>query len=33
MDVCRYRDGLMVEHWGVPDRFDQMEQLGLLPRH
>ncbi|MFN2582569.1 MAG: ester cyclase [Candidatus Dormibacteria bacterium] len=31
MDVCRYRDGVMVEHWGVPDRFAQMEQLGLLP--
>ncbi len=31
-DVCRFKDGRMVEHWGVPDRFTQMEQLGLLPR-
>jgi predicted SnoaL-like aldol condensation-catalyzing enzyme len=30
MDVCRFRDGLIVEHWGVPDRFSQMQQLGLL---
>jgi predicted ester cyclase len=27
MDVCRFRDGLIVEHWGVADRFAQMEQL------
>lgn len=30
MDLCRFRDGLIVEHWGVPDRFAQMMQLGLL---
>lgn len=30
MDVCRFEDGRIVEHWGVPDRFTQMEQLGLL---
>ncbi len=30
MDVCRFRDGLIAEHWGVPDRFGQMQQLGLL---
>jgi predicted ester cyclase len=32
MDVCRFRDGRVVEHWGVPDRFAQMQQLGLVPR-
>jgi predicted ester cyclase len=32
IDVCRFADGMMVEHWGVPDRFAQMEQLGLLPQ-
>lgn len=30
-DVCRFHDGQMVEHWGVPDRFTLLEQLGLLP--
>lgn len=30
MDLCRFRDGVIVEHWGVPDRFGQMQQLGLL---
>jgi predicted ester cyclase len=29
-DVCRFEDGKIVEHWGVPDRFALMEQLGLL---
>jgi predicted SnoaL-like aldol condensation-catalyzing enzyme len=32
IDICRFADGKMVEHWGVPDRFAQMEQLGLLPK-
>lgn len=31
MDVCRFEDGLMVEHWGIPDRFAVLHQLGLLP--
>ena len=32
MDVCRFEHGKIVEHWGVPDRFHQLAQLGLLPR-
>ncbi len=32
IDVCRFENGKIVEHWGVPDRFHQMAQLGLLPR-
>jgi predicted ester cyclase len=32
IDVCRFENGKMVEHWGVPDRFHQMEQLGVLPQ-
>lgn len=32
IDVCRFEDGKIVEHWGVPDRFHQLAQLGLLPR-
>jgi predicted ester cyclase len=31
MDVCRFEHGRIVEHWGVPDRFHQLAQLGLLP--
>lgn len=31
-DVVRYENGKIVEHWGVPDRFAQMAQLGLLPK-
>ena len=30
MDLARFCDGRIVEHWGVPDRFAQMMQLGLL---
>ena len=32
MDVCRFENGKIVEHWGVPDRFALMAQLGLLPQ-
>jgi predicted ester cyclase len=31
IDICRFEDGRIVEHWGVPDRFAVMAQLGLLP--
>jgi predicted ester cyclase len=31
-DVCRFQDGKIVEHWGVPDRFALLAQLGLLPQ-
>ena len=31
-DLCRFADGKIVEHWGSPDRFALMAQLGLLPR-
>jgi ketosteroid isomerase-like protein len=33
MDVCRFKDGVMVEHWGIPDRFALLHQIGLLPEH
>ncbi len=32
MDVGRFENGKMVEHWGVPDRFSLLEQLDLLPK-
>jgi len=31
-DVCRFKDGVMVEHWGCPDRFALLNQIGMLPR-
>lgn len=31
IDVCRFANGKMVEHWGVPDTLGMMEQIGLLP--
>jgi predicted ester cyclase len=31
IDICRFRDGMIVEHWGVPDRLAQMQQLGVMP--
>src|SRR5512146_363993 len=32
IDICRFKDGKIVEHWGVPDRFAVLAQLGLLPQ-
>lgn len=31
-DVIRVVNGLMVEHWGVPDRLGVLSQLGLISR-
>lgn len=31
VDIMRFRDGKLVEHWGVPDRLAAMEQLGMKP--
>ncbi|MBK7408096.1 MAG: ester cyclase [Saprospirales bacterium] len=30
MDIGRYENGLLVEHWGIPDRFAAMMQLGVF---
>jgi predicted ester cyclase len=32
IDICRFENGKIVEHWGVADRLCLMGQLGLLPR-
>jgi predicted ester cyclase len=32
MDVCRFENSKIVEHWGVPDRFALLTQLELLPK-
>jgi predicted ester cyclase len=31
LDVCRFNNGKLVEHWGVPDRFALLHQIGALP--
>jgi predicted ester cyclase len=31
VEICRFASGRLVEHWGVPDRFAALSQLGLLP--
>lgn len=30
IDVCRFEDGKMVEHWGVPDQLGMMMSLGHI---
>jgi predicted ester cyclase len=32
VDIVRFKDGKIVEHWGVPDQLGVMLQLGLLGR-
>jgi predicted ester cyclase len=32
MDVARFKNGLVVEHWGVPDQLGLLIQLGLMRR-
>jgi ketosteroid isomerase-like protein len=31
IDICRFEAGKLVEHWGVPDRFALLHQIGALP--
>lgn len=31
IDICRFANGKLVEHWGVPDRFALLHQVGALP--
>lgn len=30
IDIARFEDGRMVEHWGVPDRMSVLQQLGHI---
>ena len=30
IDICRFDDGKIVEHWGVPDQLGMMLQLGHI---
>jgi predicted ester cyclase len=29
IDVCRFENGVIAEHWGIPDRMGIMEQIGM----
>ena len=29
IDICRFRDGRIAEHWGIADRMGIMEQVGM----
>jgi predicted ester cyclase len=31
VDIVRFRDGLMSEHWGVADRLGMLQQVGAVP--
>jgi predicted ester cyclase len=30
IDICRVKDGKIVEHWGVPDQLGMLEQVGIV---
>jgi len=32
IDICRFENNKIAEHWGVADRFSLIAQLGLLPQ-
>jgi predicted ester cyclase len=32
IDICRFKAGKMVEHWGVPYQLGMLQQLGLVPK-
>ena len=32
IDICRFENNKIAEHWGVADRLSLMAQLGLLPK-
>ena len=31
IDIVRFRDGMMVDHWGVADRLGMLQQVGAMP--
>ncbi|HTX70302.1 MAG TPA: ester cyclase [Thermoleophilia bacterium] len=31
IDIVRFRDGKMVDHWGVADRLGMLQQVGVMP--
>jgi predicted ester cyclase len=33
IDIDRFDNGKLVEHWGIPDRLAVLLQLGMFPPH
>lgn len=31
IDIMRFREGMMVDHWGVADRLGMLQQVGAMP--
>ncbi|MFQ5631794.1 MAG: ester cyclase [bacterium] len=31
IDIIRYKDGMVVDHWGLTDNLTMMQQLGAIP--
>jgi predicted ester cyclase len=31
IDILRFKDGKLVEHWGVTDNLGMMQQMGVVP--
>ena len=31
IDICRFRDGVVVEHWGIADQVGLLLQVGAMP--
>lgn len=31
IDICRFQDGMVVEHWGIADQVGLLLQVGALP--
>mgnify|MGYP002399770338 CR=1 FL=1 len=31
IDIMRFGNGKLIEHWGIPDKLALMEQLGMKP--
>ena len=31
IDICRFQNGRISDHWGVADRFSLMQQRGVIP--
>ena len=32
IDICRFENGKIAEHWGVADRLAMMQQIGAMPQ-
>jgi predicted ester cyclase len=32
IDICRFSNGRIAEHWGVADRLASLQQIGRMPQ-